>query len=293
MRKITGLLIAIIIGFMLLSGCESSSGTTVSRVVQSGDWIYYTNLKENALYKVKTDWTEKTKFPEDTIGTDYFVVQGDTIYFFDAEGDISKIQTDGTEAAKIADIDEKGMFGFQVSGERIYYCIKPGSIYKIKTDGTGESKIADISSFSGDYLVSGDWIYYTDGTSLSKMMTDGTGVAKLSDNVGVYAVKDDWIYYGEKTDKGEVKNIFRMKLDGTEKSMLTDGAYVAIDGDWFYYTKENWLYRSNLDGTTVEKMNKVEMWNIFGVYGDYIYYGEYSGAAYRINLDGSNKTRLE
>ena len=290
MKRITGLFIIVILGVALLTGCESPNGTTVSRIMKSGDWIYYTNIKEDDLYKMKPDFTEKTKIAD--IG-DYMVIQGDTIYFFDGERDISKIGTDGTGYAKVADVSGENMFGFNVSADWIYYGLKSGSMYKIKTDGTEKTKIADISSFNGDMNVSGDWIYYKDGISLFKMKTDGTGATKLLDNVELFEVKDDWIYYGEVSEKGERKNIYRMNLDGAEKSKLVDGAFVAIDGDYLFYLKEGWLYRANLDGSTAAKMNNVNMFTICVIYGNYIYYIEYSGAAYRIDLDGSNKTRIE
>ena len=291
MKKITGLLMLIIIGLTLLTGCELFNGTTVSRIVKGGDWIYYTNLKEDALYKMKPDLTEKTKV-SDGFG-DYMVIQGDNIYFIDAESSISKIGTDGTGYTKVADVGKENMFGFNVSEDWIYYGIKSGSIYKIKTDGTAKTKIADVSSFNGDMNVSGEWIYYKDGTSLFRMRTDGTGAAKLSDNVALHEINDGWLYYCEVTEKEEWKDVYRMKPDGAEKSKLAEGSFAAIDGNWLYYSKEDWLYRANLDGSAAEKMNNVKMFSICEIYDNYIYYIEYSGAAYRINLDGSNKIRIE
>lgn len=293
MKKILGFLLIIILGVALLTGCgafELFNGTTVSRIMKSGDWIYYVNIKEDALFKMKSDMTEKTKIADIT---DYMVIQGDTIYFFDAENGISRIGTDGTGYAKVADLSEEKAFGFYVSDGWIYYGTKTGSIYKMRTDGTAKAKVADISAFYGDMNVSGDWIYYKDGNTLSKMKTDGSGATKLSENVELFEVKDDWVYYGEAGKKGEYKTIYRMKLDGTEKSKIVDGVYTAIDGDWLYYGNEGWLCRANLDGSEAEKLNDVKLWSIYGIYDGYIYYGEYSGAAYRIDLDGSNKVRIE
>lgn len=292
MKKNIGLLLGIILGVTLLTGCGSSETASIGMVKQSGDWIYYTDNKEEALYKMKTDWTGKTKVAEN-FASGYMVIQEDTIYYSDMDGGISKVQTDGTGKANIVGMGKESIFGFEVSGDWIYYSTKPGSIYKIKTDGTEKTKIADIGSFKGDMKVSGEMIYYAAGISLFKMKTDGTEVIKLLENVVMLAVKGDWIYYGEETEKGEYENIKRMKTDGTEQSKLVKGTFTAIDGDSLYYSKDDWLYRANLDGTAAEKMNQVKMWSILGIYGDYIYYGEYSGAAYRVNLDGSNKKQFE
>lgn len=292
MKKNIVFLMMIIFGLALLTGCGSSETASIGMVKQSGDWIYYTNTKEEALYKMKTDWTGKTKLT-DNFASGYMVIQGDTIYYSDMGGGVSKIQTDGTGADKVVDVGKESSYGFEVSGDWIYYSTKPGSIYRIKTDGTEKTKIADISSFQGDMQVSGDMIYYADGKSLFKMKMDGTETIKLLDNAVIHAVVGDWIYYGEKTEKGEYENVNRMKTDGTEQTKLTEGVFTAIDGDSLYFTKDGWLNRANLDGTAAEKMNKVKMWNILDIYGEYIYYGEYSGAAYRINLDGSNKKQFE
>lgn len=112
--------------------------------MKSGDWIYYTNIKEDALYKMKPDLTEKIKVSNGLC--DYLVIQEDKIYFIDAESGISKIGTDGAGYTKVADVSKENMFRFYVSGDWIYYGVKSGSIYKIKTDGTEKTKIADISS---------------------------------------------------------------------------------------------------------------------------------------------------
>lgn len=291
MKKIMGLLLIVITSIAMLSGCESFSGTTVSRIMKSDDWIYYVNIKEDTLYKMKSDFSEKTKF-EPGVATNYSVIQEDTIYFFGREG-IRKIKTDGTEEAKVVDADEQNMFGFYVSGDWIYYPLKSGEIYRVKTDGTEKSKIAQIDDFNGSMTVSDDWIYYEDGNDLFRMKTDGTGDERISERVWIHEIKDGWIYYGEESDKGEIVGAYKMKLDGSEKSELVEGNFVAIDGDWMYYGKEDGFFRAKLNGSSEEKLNDEEMFTICEIDDKYIYYIEYSGAAYRINLDGSDKIRIE
>lgn len=291
MKKITGLLLIIVTSIAIMSGCESFSGTTVSRIMKSGEWIYYINIKEDTLYKMKPDFSEKTKF-ESGVATDYSVIQEDNIYYIDGEG-ISKVQTDGRGQAKVLDLEAENMFGFYVSGDWIYYPLKSGEVYRVKTDGTEKNKIAKIGSFNGSMTVSGDWIYYEDGNNLSRMKTDGTGAERVSERVWIYEIKDGLIYYGEESEKGEIVGAYRMKLDGSEKSKLVDGNFVAIEGDRMYYGKKDGLFRAKLDGSAEEKLNDEDMFNICEIDDKYIYYIAYSGAAYRINLDGSGKVRIE
>ncbi len=292
MKKITGLLLAIVFLIALFAGCGMmgvNGGPRVGGVMQSGDWLYYT--LNGTLYNMKRDWTEKTKIA-DNFDAQFMIVRDDIIYYADKEMSVYKMMRDGTGKSKI--MSGENMYGFEVSGDWLYYSVKPGSIYRIKTDGTGKMKLADIDSFKGVMWASGGSVYYIDGTSLMKMAENGTGVIQLGDNIEINGFKDEWIYYSEINQKGKRLNLNRMKLNGIEKAKLADGGFAAMDGDWLYYSKDDeWLYRSNLDGTGEEKLNEVKMWNLMGIWGDYIYYSEYEGPVYRIDLDGSNKMELK
>jgi hypothetical protein len=291
MKKITGLLILFVFSFAMITGCDmigKNQEERISGVIQSGGRIYYT--QNDTLYRMKPDWTEKTKVIEH-FAAESWAIQGDTIYYGDRNtGNLSRIKTDGTEKMKL---NSDPIFGFEVSGDWIYFSVKPGSIYKIKTDGTEKTKLADISSFKGVMRVSGDSIFYMEGINLMKMVADGAGVVKLTENVEINAAKGDWVYYSELNKEGKYLNLSRMKADGTEKVKLTDGTFAAIDGEWLYYDKDNGLYRSSLNGAGETKLNDIDMWNLIGIWGDYIYYSEYSGSVYRVNMDDSNKIELK
>lgn len=292
MKKLTGVLMAMFFAISLFAGCGmmgGNGGSSVRMVMQSGDWMYYT--QNGTLYSMKPDWTEKTKVA-DNFDDHVMTVKDDIIYYTDKEMSVYKMIRDGTGKTKI--MSGENMYGFEVAGDWLYYSVKPGSIYRIKTDGTGKTKLADINSFKGPMWVSGGSIYYIDGTSLMKMAEDGTGAVKLGDNIEINGFKDEWIYYSEINQEGKFLNLNRMKQDGTEKVKLAEGGFAAMDEDWLYYGKaDEWLYRSNLDGTGEQKLNNVKMWNLIGIWGDHIYYSEYEGPVYRINLDGSNKMELK
>jgi hypothetical protein len=291
MKKITGLIFLFVFSFAMITDCGmigKNQEERIGGVTQSGGWIYYT--KNDTLFRMKPDWTEKTKVIEH-FAAEGWVIQGDTIYYGDRDTrSLSRIKTDSTEKMKL---DNDLMFGFEVSGDWIYFSVKPGGIFKIKTDGAEKTKLADILSFKGAMCVSGDSVLYMDGINLVKMMADGTGVVKLTENVEMNTAVGDWVYYSELNKEGKYLNLNRMKVDGTEKVKLTDGAFAAIDGERLYYKKDDGLYRSSLDGVGETKLNDVDMWNLIGIWGDYIYYREYLGAVYRINIDGRNKVELK
>lgn len=292
MRKIAVILMGIVLSLTLIAGCGmmgGKQGSYPSNVVQSSGWIYYT--KEGSLYKIKADLTGKTKLA-DNFEAQFVVAEGDYLYYADKDMNLYRMKNDGTGSLKV--LSEGRMMGIEVYGDWIYYNVKPSGIYKIRTDGSENTKIADISNFAGEMRISGDWLYYVVDSSLYRMKTDGTSQIKLADGkTGMMAVKDEWVYYDEAAgDKAH--NLIRMKTDGTEKTKLFENSsFVSIDGDWLYFSKDDGLYRSKLDGTGAVKLNNVKMWNLIGVWGDYIYYSEYEGPVYRINLDGSGRAALE
>lgn len=277
-------LFAILLG---LNGCAPANRTNVGALEEDGDWIYYVNVDEEALYKVKKDWSEKTKLT-DHFATGYLQIDGDAIYYFGNEGDIFKIQTDGQNQTKLIDVEEGSMPIFQVADDWVYYSLKSGGFYKAKADGSETLKIADLKAANGNWTVADDWLYYETDNGLAKIKADGTGAADLATNVGIYAVDGDWIYYGDRSEKSTLSNIYRMTLDGERQTKLSAGAFVDIADDALYYMQKDGLYKAGLDGSSAQKQNDVDMWNIYGVDGDYIYYSQYSGGAYRMKLDGTD-----
>ncbi len=289
MKKIILFFLITILCFATLVGCGKT--VHINWLIAHDGWIYYTNLDEDVLYKMKPDMTEKTNVTKGLGG--YREIVGDYIYFLENDAFISKIKTDGTQYQRLADLNQENIFGFTVSQDYVYYAVKSGSLYKVKIDGTENKKIADIDFFVGDMKVSDNWIYYKTQNGLYKMTTDGEQISKLTDNAILHQINDTWIYYGEATEKGEIQNLYRMTTDGTQQTKLADGVFAAIDGERLYYTKDDGFYAANVDGSDAKKINNTKMWGFYAVSGNYIYYGEYSGAAYRINLDGSNKTPIE
>jgi len=64
-KNIPGLLMALVFTIALFAGCGmmgGNGGATVGMVVQSGDWVYYT--QNSTLYNMKPDWTEKIKITD-------------------------------------------------------------------------------------------------------------------------------------------------------------------------------------------------------------------------------------
>jgi len=304
MKKGICFFILFVFSFTLLAGCNSWKTSAIGEIIQSGEWIYYTN--NNSIYKIKTNDTEKTKLADNA---SLKTVEEGIIYYFGDSG-FYRMNTDGT---KVKVLFNNPTTSILVSGEWIYYgCKQPMGVYKIKTDGTEKTKLADLNGYNiadntyefGVCGVSENSLFYYIGENLYSMNTDGTGQGKVADNIKVYAIKNNWIIFGivDKTEKNIYQKLCKMKLDCTEKSEIAEGEFefLNIDEDLIYYRRNNIteLYRINLDWTKSEKVD-IDLqsdadivWFRY-VYGDWIYYAEQNELGpiktYGINMDGTIK----
>lgn len=286
MRTMSGLVAALV----LLLGACGSSGPHVGGVQESDGWIYYADNDDDALYRMRTDLTDRTRV-SGTLGGAW-EVHGDTIFWIDPEGSINVVGTDGSAPRTVVATGPDAVFGYRVVGDRIVYATKTGAIHRVGVDGTGDEVIARIDEFVGDLQASPEDVVYRSGSDLYRMEPDGSAAALLVADATSYALADGWVFFGAVAESGESKGVERIRTDGTGRAKVADGAFVAIDDEWLYSTLDDGLYRSRLDGSGAEKLNDIDLWNIEDVAGEHIYYGEYSGAAYRVDLDGGNQVRI-
>ena len=191
------------------------------------DWIYYSTFSvhnntvgfasyNSMLCKIKTDGTQRTILVErDTIanGLRYYYFYKGHVYFVDpVDSKIHSIDSNGDKEKVISDVvlENNGLsWGKLVSinDDWIYYLLTDSEaekrlLYKMKIDGSSSYLV---SSENTDCVnITGGWIYYTNGTSLNKMKTDGTGKQELFDknvkginviNNHVYCRSTDFVGY--------------------------------------------------------------------------------------------------
>ena len=137
----------------------------------------------------------------------------------------------------------------------------------------------------------GEWVYYN-YNGISKMKVDGTGKVNLS-----YAkateinVVGDWIYYLDTSNN--LRNIYKLKTDGSEKIDLKISAYdVNVFGDWIYYFKIGDIYKAKIDGTneTIVFDSSMMASDLY-IVGDWVYFRE-ALDIYKVKMDGSEKTKV-
>ncbi|MCL2518875.1 MAG: DUF5050 domain-containing protein, partial [Oscillospiraceae bacterium] len=109
-------------------------------------------------------------------------------------------------------------------------------------------------------------------------------------------IADNWIYYkiAESPYLLYYKNLYKMRLDGSEKTLLDEDDIQCINvlGDWIYYCNMSdgqYLYKIRTDGTGKTKLNENRSFYIH-VVDDWIYYLSFNdNTFYRIRTDGSER----
>lgn len=144
-----------------------------------------------------------------------------------------------------------------------------GQMYRIKTDGSDE-QLLDDSENTCMSVVNGK-IYYASMQATSgatfKCDLDGKNKVQIHDedirNITVYG---SWIYY-----VGGMNRLYRMTLDGQNRTLLPNGTdvYQISDGKIYYYS--DGLYVMDMDGSNSKKISDAKT-NKFCISGNYAYY---------------------
>lgn len=148
----------------------------------------------------------------------------------------------------------------------------------------------------------------------------GNSIANIR-NYGYVSEQGDWIYYVAPSQDGMQNEICRIKNDGSDKQILQSNDWEVLGlnvvGDYIYFiglddnevesssmlsideeskdTLNNKIYRMKLDGSDLEVINSNEFHNnCYEIYvvKDKVYYIGVDSNIYYMNLDGSEKTKL-
>lgn len=182
-------------------------------------------------------------------------------------------------------------------------------IYNVNVNSSNIVKISDEPARSINLYKNDIYYINSDDHKIYKMRKDGSGNRKISDDEAVSLIVDKgYIYYRNTNIEDEDSTIFRMKLDGRDKKVVSkDTLSYNIVGDYIYYSSKTSLgdvYRINTDGSHKKKVCKISGVLKY-IKDNYIYYSmslekpkdvtEFIDNASRLNkvkLDGTNPTRL-
>ncbi|KOA18654.1 hypothetical protein CLHOM_29380 [Clostridium homopropionicum DSM 5847] len=118
-------------------------------------------------------------------------------------------------------------------------------------------------------------------------------------NSGKMIQVGDWIYFNGVIYNKDIQGFYKMKLDGSSKTLLNDDDPYDINivGDWIYYYdfKDDVFYKMKTDGSNKSKFIEDNGSNLNIVDG-WAYYISFNKDTYehvcRVKLDGSSKTSV-
>ena len=270
-RRIIVFLMAFIMLLFIAPSCSPADKTLTSDYFlwysayqKHGGWIYYSDLSNAQLYKIRPNGEELTEISG--VKTRNFEIYKDRIYYInnDDNSRIYRINTDGTE----------------------------------KTDLTGDKYIPYIKAFK--FYIVDDWIYFIYAKAIRKMKTDGTELTELTAfelSCFDFSISGDWIYFTARSPENmDRDHLYRMRNNGSEKTIVAQkcGHIIDYDEKWVYYTDVNGdgIYRQSLDGSQKQKVTNGGL--IIKVIGEWLYFinsGESSGL-YRIKTDGGEHKKI-
>jgi uncharacterized protein YjdB len=121
--------------------------------------------------------------------------------------------------------------------------------------------------------------------------TSGATAGNIA-NGSMIAFQGNWIYFSGTSDSN-TRNLYKMRLDGSEVTLLTSDEAVSINvvGDWVYYLSNKALYRIRTDGTQRTLLNSIDAVVNPHVVGSTIYYIS-NGSIYRMSTAGTSRTKI-
>jgi tetratricopeptide (TPR) repeat protein len=266
--------------------------------VKQGDWIYYFALRENVLYKVKVDGTNKTKILNADILS--MVVKDNFIYFINS-GDNARIYRVGTDGSGCQSLNHAygpntDCSSLNISGNWLCYIdFRMNSMTMLSLDGSQFKQIHN-HAFMPRYLyVWGDEVYGVNeraGDSIYKVnLGEADGGVITSDESGYVNLSNGDVFYSNRSD-GE--KLYKITNSGAKVKLNDDKSWwINVYGDWAYYSNasdENKLYKVRKDGSGRSKLNNEFTCHI-NIIGDWIFYAANDGT-YMIKTDGSHRIKL-
>ena len=283
-------------GEILNNGWVSETEDYIFYIYQNKDEVYNT-IGNGVLVRRDRDWTNRTELTECLV--DSFVVDESYVYYTDVSdgSHLYRMNYDGMDPMLI--INEK-IYSFTVSDDTVFYSSGDG-IYKLDYLNNETTKLSTDGN-GKNILVKDNWIYFSPtDDSLSRVKDDGTQEQQLQYDINDYCIADNGLYYTKMVENSDGYGyqliLYKQDFDNLKVSEITtlDSVITAtFDSDYLYYEvyrkdgmAKKGLYRINLDGTGNERINKVAIWQLNVIQGDWMYVLQYSGFSYRIRLDGS------
>lgn len=195
------------------------------------DWIYYTSYDEH-IYRMRPSGKDVQEIS--TFRVAQLNVVDDWMFFtkstigsrvgLSSDVEIWKMKVDGSELQRVCNKPAKSMV---VRDEWIYFNSfeskeEDRAFYRVDWDGNNLQRLGE---YAFPYQLTEEWIFYLDNQTktLHKMTLDGTAVQKVNDDCAYYMnAYQDWIYYTAIDANETNRQIYRIRMDGSEKKQISE-----------------------------------------------------------------------
>lgn len=186
--------------------------------------------------------------------------------------------------------------GLAASGDgAVFYNKYEEGIVKVK--GFEEFQITNETAYGINVV--GDDVYFlsvgdTSNIAIKKVKTNGNElktIKAVKTSISKIYVLDNYIYYAT----NEMQDgIAKMKLDGTEERIITASEisdFEVIDGKIYFSNKSGVMYKMNIEGAELQKIELDNSINNFQIKDNYIYYfNEDNKNLCRVKDDGTDES---
>lgn len=166
-----------------------------------------------------------------------------------------------------------------------------------------DKKVEVIYNTQSEYVRDGEWLYYVEGelySDLYRMKLDGSYKQNLTGESGMESrggtvIVGDWVYTTAKSGSGERfwTGTIKVKKDGSEWCRVYDEMLDMYDEKYGEYDNENGIHIVSIedqDDTIVAYINDV--WYVYDIIDDYIYYYSEDESFRRVKMDTNNEEVL-
>lgn len=170
-----------------------------------------------------------------------------------------------------------------------------GTLNKLSIDGKNRQDVIDYPIV--DYLIQGDWIFFSSDSRDQKLMKRNLKTGEqffISPDVASdINMTNEWMYFASFREQN---HLYKVRTNGKDRIKLLAEPVntVMLHGDWIYYLNgKDEMFRIRTDGSGEEKVGNSQIYS-YNLTSKWIYFikKDIHRELYRINLDGSNPTKI-
>lgn len=281
--------------------------SNVGLVAEANGWIYFVQSNEHAIYRMKTDGSNKERiFYNESIKAIHSLnINGDSIYFValvEGYSTILKMDTEEQSAHVVRYSNEPyetSYYEFNqllVTDNAIFTNFWDGYDFNLEQyDLDGDEMTTRIrtsqsnATFYKDVVVSRNIL--TDTLEIYHMTKDEVIYSDISNPYHIN-IENDWIYYINASDY----SLNKLKIDGSNaRTYDVKAISLNVKDDWIYYISPDdySIHKMHVDGTKQSKLSDSQS-KLLYVTDDWIFYiDEAVQNLYRMKHDGSQFTLIK